>query len=69
MIMNSVADMSLDELRAFVNAIVEQHLQLRASDPAARSWDAVREAVDAHRWTPPQGTPSTLTMLREDRDR
>jgi hypothetical protein len=34
-----------------------------------RSVKEILESIDRHRFTPPPGSPSTLELLREDRDR
>jgi hypothetical protein len=69
MTFNSVADMSLEELRSFVSTIVEERLRTLPRSVPARSWDEVRRSIDENRWTPPPGAKSSLELLREDRDR
>ena len=69
MSVNSVADMSLDELRSFVSSIVEERLRTLPRSVPTRSWDEVRQSIEKNRWTPPPGEKSSLELLREDRDR
>jgi hypothetical protein len=64
-----IADMTLDELKVLVNKPVDERIQqlYRPKDP--RSLEEILDSIDQHMWTPPPGAPSTLELLREDRDR
>lgn len=64
-----VADMTIDELKTLIAREVEQHMAIwpRPYDP--RTPQEILDSIDRNMWTPPPGTPSTLAMLREDRDR
>ncbi|MEP0915910.1 hypothetical protein NC981_03700 [Leptolyngbya sp. DQ-M1] len=62
-----VADMTIDDLKAFVTQVVEEKLQPAPRDP--RSLQEILESIDRHMRTPPPGSKSTLELLREDRDR
>jgi hypothetical protein len=77
-LMTTVADMTLDELKQFVQATLEEWLtkSLGTLDEAEetsqnneRSWEEVRAAVNRIRWTPPAGSKTSLEFLREDRER
>lgn len=68
-----VADMSMQELRDFVEAVVEQ--RARSTHPMPyqlkghRSMKEVLRSMRQNLWTPPPGAKSSLELLREDRDR
>ena len=75
--MATVQDMTLDDLRKFIEATVDERLSRLLGvfevpeEPVADddlTWDEVRAAVERHRWTPPPGARSSLELLREDRD-
>jgi hypothetical protein len=61
-----LGDMTLDELTKLVEKIVERQLHPPKKD--TRSLEEVLDSLDRNRWTPPPGSPSTLQMIREDRD-
>jgi hypothetical protein len=63
-----IADMTLDELQAMIDRTVERRLQEILKPVDTRSVREILDSIDRHRWTPPPGTPSTLELLREDRD-
>ncbi len=64
-----VTDMTVEELKALIAREVERHVIAgpRPYDP--RAPQEILRSIQRNRWTPPPGTPSTLEMLREDRDR
>lgn len=64
-----VGDMTLNELKEFVEEIVERRTQRGVKPKSKRSVKEINDSIRQHRWTPPEGTPSTLELLREDRDR
>ncbi len=73
----TVANMTLDELKRVVKAAIDERLTrllgpLEISDEPDDdndlTWDAIRAAVERHRWTPPPGSKSSLEFLREDRE-
>ena len=64
-----VADMTLDELKAFIEEIVDQRLTRTAKSESNRSAEEIHESIRRHRWAPPPGSPSNLDLLRGDRDR
>jgi len=75
--MVTIQDMTLDDLRKFVEDTVDERLSRLLGafeipeEPDAvddLTWDEVRAAVERHRWTPPPGAKSSLELLREDRD-
>jgi hypothetical protein len=69
MAVERVADMSLDDLQAFVDRAIDRrmHMLLRPHD--GRSVKEINDAIRKLRWTPPAEAPSNLELLREDRDR
>ncbi len=64
-----VADMTVDELKALIDEAVDRRLQEILKPRDTRSVEEILESIDRHMYTPPPGTPSTLELLREDRDR
>jgi hypothetical protein len=75
--MDKVADMTLEDLKMFVEEAIDERLtRLLGSfetaeddqEEDALSWDAIRAAVESHRWTPPPGAKTSLELLREDRE-
>lgn len=76
--MTTIAHMTEDELRQFVEDIVDKRIRSfgdRFEEPESAdqydhlTWDEVRALADRNRWTPPPGAKSSLELLREDRDR
>lgn len=63
-----VGDMTLDELKVLIKQEVDQHLQRVSKPKDPRTVQEILDSIDQHMWTPPPGTPSTLDLLREDRD-
>lgn len=73
MAVEPVADMTLDELKQFIHCEINQQFMsgqywVRRSQDK-RSVEEILASIDQHRIKPRPGTPSTLEMLREDRDR
>jgi hypothetical protein len=67
-----IADMTLSDLEALIAQIVDRRIKknsLHERPKDTRSREEVLESIKRNRWTPPPGAPSTLEMLREDRDR
>jgi nucleotidyltransferase/DNA polymerase involved in DNA repair len=64
-----VADLTLDELRQWVDERIEHRLQALLKPTDNRTVREINESIRRHRWTPPPGAPSNLELLREDRDR
>lgn len=69
MAVERVADMSLDELQAFVDRAIDRRMQALLKPQDSRSVKEINEAIRKLRWTPPADAPSNLELLREDRDR
>lgn len=69
MAVERVADMTVQELKTLIDEAVERRLQEILKPKDTRSVEEILESIDRHRYTPPPGTPSTLELLREDRDR
>lgn len=74
--MASVQDMTLDDLKRFVEQTIDERLsrllgklEVAEESDSEVTWDEVRAAVEEHRWTPPPGAKPSLDLLREDRDR
>lgn len=61
--------MTVTELKALIDETVDQRLRELFQLEDSRTLEEVLESIRQHRWTPPPGTPSTLELLREDRDR
>lgn len=68
-----ISDMSMGELRAFVESIIQEHMgpprSLSYRQQGKRPIEEVLASMRANLWTPPAGAKSSLEMLREDRDR
>lgn len=72
MLPERVSDMTVEELKALIAEVVDERLRLwlLRKQPVNKSrFKEIFDSIDCHRVTPPPGTPSTLEMLREDRDR
>jgi hypothetical protein len=73
--METIANMTKDELKQFINDVLDERDFEPYSDrqhsrsASTRSVKEINESIRRKRWTPPPGTPSTLEMLREDRER
>lgn len=72
--MTSIADMTLEELRRFVEQTIDDRLLVvlgnfdlpdDEADEHGLTWDEIRESVARHRWTPPIGAKPAREMLRE----
>jgi hypothetical protein len=71
---HQVAEMTIRELRDFVESIIDERMGQRGHrSPRRLSSDRpiedVLEEIPRIRHTPPTGTPSVVELLREDRDR
>ncbi len=67
-----VADMTLEELKATIAQVVDERMRqgVKSERPKKkRSLQEIMDSIDRNMWTPPPGAPSTLELLREDRDR
>jgi hypothetical protein len=67
-----VADMTVQELRTLVEAIVDERIRSCTRPYKQQSDRPVREVLASMRrnlWTPPPGSKSSLELLREDRER
>lgn len=67
-----VTDMTVEELKALIAEVVDERLRnwLWRKEPVdKRRLKEILDSIDRHRWTSPPGTPSTLELLCEDRDR
>ncbi len=76
MAVERVADMTLEELKGLIRREVDERWDefQRVEDLLKlpkdnRTLDELLASIDQHRFVPPPGTPSTLELLREDRDR
>jgi hypothetical protein len=68
MAIERVADMSLDDLQAFVDRAIDRRMQALLKPRDNRSVKEINDAIRKLRWTPPADAPSNLELLREDRD-
>lgn len=80
-----VADLTVSEFKTLIAQVLDDRLKNGQQQQGAveslqkeqklqpavgkRSLQEVFDSIDSHIWTPPNGTPSTLEMIREDRDR
>lgn len=76
--MTTIANMTLDELKKFVEETLDERLTRllgtfeipdESDEDDGLTWDEVRASVERHRWTPPPGAKTSLELLREDRER
>jgi hypothetical protein len=75
-----VADLTFEELKTMVEQLVASHVRREFAERPRylndyaiangdlRTLEEVFASIDRHMITPLPGTPSTLEMLREDRD-
>lgn len=70
MLDQQISNMTLETLKEFVIEVVNDQLNRRTqAQKDARSCEEALAAMDRIRWTPPAGSPTTLELLREERDR
>ncbi len=73
MTVESVGDMTVQELRSMIEAVVDERIRPGHPRPYRQTSDRpigeVLQSMRENIWTPPPGTPSIVEMLREDRDR
>ncbi len=69
MTVTRVSEMTIGDLQAMIDQAIDRRLQEILKPVDARSAREINESIRHNRWTPPLGTPSTLELLREDRDR
>ena len=68
MAIQRITDMTLDELNQLIDSAIDRRLQALLKPEASRSHSELLEELDQLRFTPPEGTKSSLELLREDRD-
>lgn len=68
MAVERIADMSRDELEALIEQAVRRQIQTIFKPRDSRTMKEINESIRRNRWAPPLGSPSTLELLREDRD-
>ena len=79
--MATIEKMTLEELQRLIDRRIDERLagllgefDLDEDDlggdetPDVRTWEQVKQDIARDRWTPPPGAPSSLDLLREDRD-
>jgi hypothetical protein len=75
--MATIANMTLEELKQFVEETIDERLTRylgtfeiadESDEDEGLTWDEIRASVERHRWTPPPSAKSSLELLREDRD-
>ena len=64
-----IADLTMHELRAVIKDVVNEQLKTWPRPRDSRTVHEVLKSIDRNMWTPPAGSPGTLKLLREDRDR
>ncbi len=71
-----IGDMTMNELVSVIQREIDARHQederikrLLTLPKDNRSVEEILESIERHRFTPPPGSPSTLELLREDRDR
>lgn len=64
-----VGDMTVEELEALVEKVVDRRMGNVRQLGGKGSVQGVLDDIDKHLWTPPPGTPSVVELIREDRDR
>ncbi|MFP5270690.1 hypothetical protein [Coleofasciculus sp.] len=65
-----IVDMTIDDIKALITEVVDERLyNWWQQSRDTRSIEEVLAAMDRLRWTPPQRSPSTTELLREDRVR
>ena len=71
-----VGDMTMGELISLIHREVrvreledERVKRLLTVPKDSRTVKEILASIEEHMWTPPPGSPSTLELLREDRDR
>lgn len=60
--------LTLAELRALIAEEVDRRLQTQLHPPDPRPVQEINATIRRWRWTPPPDAPSSLMLLREDRD-
>ena len=68
MAIQRITDMTLDELNQLIDSAIDRRLQALLKPDASQSHSELLEELDQLRFTPPEGTKSSLELLREDRD-
>jgi hypothetical protein len=69
MAVERIGEMTLEELRQIIREEIEARAAL--SEPHLSDQQSFAETLEwfrHNRWSPPPGAPSTLELLREDRD-
>lgn len=67
----NTAQLTLSELTTLIEQIVEQKLNSSSISQTPINPQYLKtlfNSIDNHLWTPPKNTPSTLELLRQDRD-
>ncbi len=64
-----VADLTMRELREVIRNMINEQLKTWPRPRDSRTTQEVLDSIERNMWTPPAGSPSTLELLREDRDR
>jgi hypothetical protein len=65
----NLADMTLDDLQAFVDTAIDRRIQEILKPQDERDVKTINAAIRKLRWTPPPDAPSNLELIHEDRDR
>lgn len=63
-----INNMTQDELNQLIEDMIDRRLQALLKPQDTRSTSELLAELDKLRFTPPEGSKSSLEMLREDRD-
>ncbi len=67
--MQDLAHMTLEELKALIGSVVDEKLQTRLSTLSKREAEALWQSMLEHLIKRQPGDPSTLDLIRQDRER
>ena len=68
MVTNPLSDMTVEELNALVEEMIDRRLQYLLKPQDHRSTSELLDIIDQHRINLPENAKSSLELLREDRD-
>ncbi len=67
--MQDLAHMTLEELKALIGNVVDEKLQNRFGVPQKREREELWQSMTDHLIKRQSGDPSTLELIRQDRER
>ncbi|WP_013323267.1 hypothetical protein [Gloeothece verrucosa] len=68
----NISQLTLEELTALITKLVDERISQVQHPLQAIDQEHLKKlfrSIDNHMWTPPADAPSTLELLRQDRDR